>query len=46
MFDQLLPQRIDNVFHGRKLALWHFGVVLAVKILQSVMVVYNGHYIL
>jgi hypothetical protein len=43
MFSKLLPQRVDNTYRGRKLALWVFAVVVAVKILQSVMVVFNGN---
>ncbi len=40
--NQLLPQRIDNAYRGYSLALWLFGLVVAVKILQSVMVIFNG----
>jgi hypothetical protein len=36
MLNRLLPQRIDNAYHGRTLALWLFGVAVAVKILQCV----------
>ena len=43
MFNKLLPQRVDNTYRGRKLALWVFAVVVAVKILQSVLVVFNGN---
>ena len=46
MMSQLLPERIDNAFHGRKPALWIFGLVVAVKMLQSVMVIFNGPSIL
>jgi hypothetical protein len=43
MFNQLLPQRIDNTYHGHKLALWVFGVVVFVKIAQCVVVIFNGY---
>ena len=43
MLDQLLPRSIDNTYNGRKLALWLFGLVVAVRILQSVMIIFNGY---
>jgi glucan phosphoethanolaminetransferase (alkaline phosphatase superfamily) len=43
MFDKLLPQRIDNTYSGSKIALWLFGLIVFVHILQSVMVIVNGH---
>lgn len=43
MFDKLLPQPIDNTYRGYKLALWLFGLVVGVTILQGVMVIFNGH---
>jgi hypothetical protein len=42
---QLLPPRIDNTYRGRKLALWLFGIVVTVRILQSLVVIFNGHYV-
>lgn len=45
MFGQLLPPRIDNTYRGRKLALWLFGIVVTVRILQSLVVIFNGHYV-
>ena len=36
MLNRLLPQRIDNTYHGHRLALWLFGVVVTVKILQCI----------
>ena len=36
MFSQIFPATIDNTFRGRKLALWHFALLLAVRIAQSV----------
>ena len=43
MFDRLLPQPIDNKYSGSKIALWLFGLIVFVHILQSVMVIVNGH---
>jgi hypothetical protein len=39
-----LPQTIDNTYRGRKLALWIFGLVVAMRTLQSVRVIFNGYY--
>jgi len=43
MFDRLFPQPIDNKYSGSKIALWLFGLIVFVHILQSVMVIVNGH---
>jgi hypothetical protein len=43
MFDKLLPKPIDNIYSGSKIALWLFGLVVFVHILQSVVVILNGH---
>lgn len=43
MLESLLPQSIDNNYRGRKLALWIFGFVVAMRALQSVMIIFNGH---
>ena len=43
MFDKLLPKPIDNTYSGSKIALWLFGLIVFVHILQSVMVIVNGH---
>ncbi|HZL86089.1 MAG TPA: hypothetical protein VFD07_12010 [Candidatus Krumholzibacteria bacterium] len=45
MFNKMLPQRIDNTYRGRKLALWLFALVVIVKILQCLMVIFNGDFI-
>jgi hypothetical protein len=45
MFNQLLPQRIDNTYRGHKLALWFFALVVTMKILQSLLVIFNGEYV-
>lgn len=43
MFDKLFPQRIDNTYQGHKAALWLFGFVVALKIIQSVAVISSGY---
>src|SRR5882724_1334879 len=43
MFEKLFPQPIDNRYSGSKIALWLFGLIVFVQILQSVMVMANGH---
>jgi hypothetical protein len=43
MFDKLLPQPIDNTYRGYKVALWLFGLVVGVRITQSVLVIFNGY---
>lgn len=42
MLNQLLPQRLDNSYRGQKLALWLFGLVVAVRITQSLVILFNG----
>ena len=42
MLDKLLPQPIDNKYSGSKIALWLFGLIVFVHILQSVMVLVSG----
>ncbi len=46
MFSKLLPQLVDNTYHGRTLALWLFAAVVAVKSLQCVLILSNGSYVL
>ena len=43
MVDKLLPQPIDNTYSGSKIALWLFGLIVFVHIVQSVMVIVNGY---
>jgi hypothetical protein len=45
MFNQLLPQRIDNTYRGHKLALWLFALVVAMKMLQSLLVIFYGDFV-
>lgn len=44
MLASLFPKRIDNNYEGRRLALWIFGLVVTLRALQSVMIIFNGHY--
>ena len=46
MSSKLLPRLVDNTYRGRKLALWLFAVVVAVKMLQCVLTIFNGNYVL
>lgn len=43
MFNHVLPQQIDNTYRGHKLAVWLFGLVVFVRILQSLVVMFNGY---
>jgi hypothetical protein len=43
MLDKFLPQRLDNTYQGYKVALWLFGIVVGVKITQSVAVIFSGY---
>ena len=43
MFDRLFPQPINNKYFGSTIALWLFGLIVFVHILQSVMVIANGY---
>lgn len=42
MFDALFPRRLENSYRGRKLALWLFGLVVLVKIAQSVVSIFDA----
>jgi hypothetical protein len=43
MLNKFLPQRIDNAYSGHRLALWIFALVVSVKILQTLLAIFNGH---
>lgn len=43
MFGKLFPRPIDNTYRGYKAALWLFGLVVAVRIVQSVLIIFNGY---
>ncbi len=39
---RILPQQIVNAYKGQKLALWLFGFVLLIKIVQSTVILISG----
>jgi hypothetical protein len=43
MLGELLPKRLDNEYRGHKLALWLFGLVVALKSAQSLAILLNGY---
>jgi len=43
MFNQLLPRRVDNTYHGNKLALWFFALLVLMKISISLNSIFNGY---
>ena len=43
ILSRLLPARIDNTYQGNKIALWIFGLIVAVRITQSVMIFVNSY---
>jgi hypothetical protein len=43
MFGRLLPRSFDNTYRGYRAALWLFGLVAGVKIVQSLGVIFNGY---
>jgi hypothetical protein len=43
MPDRLFPQPIDNTYRGHRLALWLLGLVVFVRIAQSMSVIFQGH---
>lgn len=43
MLEQILPPHIDNTYRGHKLALWLFGLVVAVRAVQSLFIIFNGY---
>lgn len=43
MFNQLLPQHIDNTYSGYKPALWLFGLLLLMKVAISLNSIFNGY---
>ncbi len=43
MLNRLLPRQVDNTYHGYKLALWLFALVMLMKVAMSVNSIFNGH---
>ena len=42
MLNRLLPRQIDNAYHGHRLALWLFALLVLLKSVISVNSVFNG----
>jgi len=42
MLNQLLPRHVDNTYHGYKLALWIFAVLVFMKVSMSLNSIFNG----
>ena len=42
MLEKLFPKQIDNTYRGYRIALVLLGLVAAVRMLQSVMIIFNG----
>lgn len=42
ILSRLFPARIDNAYEGSKIALWILGLLVAVRTMQSVMLLVNG----
>lgn len=45
MYNDLLPKRFDNTYHGQQLALWLLGFVALSKIVMGLNCVFNGQYV-
>lgn len=43
ILSRLFPRRIDNTYSGSKIALWIFGLILALRITQSLFIIVNGY---
>jgi len=43
MFDRLIPQRVDNTYHGRKLALWLLAALVFMKGGIGLGTIFNGY---
>lgn len=43
MVEKLLPESLDNTYRGYRAALWLFGLVAGVKIVQSLAVIFGGY---
>lgn len=43
ILSRLFPARIDNAYQGSKIALWILGLLIAVRTMQSVMILVNGY---
>jgi len=43
MLNRLFPERIDNTYSGHTIALWLFGLLVAARILQGLVVTFNSY---
>ena len=43
ILSRLFPARIDNTYQGSRIALWILGLLIAVRTMQSVMILVNGY---
>lgn len=43
MLERIFPRSLDNGYHGYRAALWIFGLVIAVRALQSTFIIFNGY---
>ncbi|MEW6369045.1 MAG: hypothetical protein AB1714_30830 [Acidobacteriota bacterium] len=43
MFNQLLPQHLDNTYRGYKIALWLFALMVLMKVAMSLNAIFNGY---
>jgi hypothetical protein len=43
MLSELLPRRLDNQYRGNRVALWLFGLVVALKSVQSLAIILSGY---
>jgi len=43
MLHDLLPRRLDNGYRGSRVALWLFGLVVAMKSAQSLAILFSGY---
>lgn len=39
--NRILPQQIDNTYRGHKLALWLFGLIIVVRVFQSLTILFS-----
>ncbi len=42
MLSQLLLRHVDNTYHGYKLSLWLFAVVVFMKVIMSLNSIFDG----
>ena len=42
MLERIFPRSLDNDYRGWRAGLWVFGLVVAMKSLQSLMIIFNG----